>query len=208
MKMANIIKIKRGLKADVANLTLLPGELGVTLDSQKLYVGDANGNVTMVKASSAGAVESANKLTNARNIALKGDATGTTSFDGSTNVELAVALANSGVAAGTYTKVTVDAKGRVTTGSTLAKADLPTITIEDVDGLNAEFQKLYGTTCAEYIAKLKLDKARTMLAENKKSIGEIAKMCGFASSHSFDKAFFRVMQITPTQYINRTSREM
>lgn len=74
--------------------------------------------------------------------------------------------------------------------------------------LNAEFQKLYGTTCAEYIAKLKLDKARTMLAENKKSIGEIAKMCGFASSHSFDKAFFRVMQITPTQYINRTSHEM
>lgn len=139
--MANTILIKRGLEADIEKLELLPGELGVTLDSQKLYVGDANGNVTMVKASSAGAVESANKLTNARNIALKGDATGTTSFDGSTNVELAVALANSGVAAGTYTKVTVDAKGRVTTGSTLAKADLPTITIEDIDGLNAEFQK-------------------------------------------------------------------
>ena len=139
--MANTILIKRGLEADIEKLELLPGELGVTLDSQKLYVGDADGNVTMVKASSAGAVESANKLTNARNIALKGDATGSTSFDGSSNVEIAVALANSGVAAGTYTKVTVDAKGRVTTGSTLAKADLPTITIEDVDGLNAEFQK-------------------------------------------------------------------
>lgn len=139
--MANTILIKRGLEADIEKLELLPGELGVTLDSQKLYVGDANGNVTMVKASSAGAVESANKLTTPRNIALKGDVTGTTSFDGSSNVELAVALANSGVAAGTYTKVTVDAKGRVTTGSTLAKADLPTITIEDVDGLNAEFQK-------------------------------------------------------------------
>lgn len=139
--MANTILIKRGLEADIEKLELLPGELGVTLDSQKLFVGDANGNVTMVKASSAGAVESANKLTNARSIALKGDATGSTNFDGSTNVEIAVALANSGVAAGTYTKVTVDAKGRVTTGSTLAKADLPTITIEDVDGLNAEFQK-------------------------------------------------------------------
>lgn len=139
--MANTILIKRGLEADIEKLELLPGELGVTLDSQKLYVGDANGNVTMVKASSAGAVESANKLTTPRNIALSGDATGSTSFDGSSNVEIAVALANSGVAAGTYTKVTVDAKGRVTTGSTLAKADLPTITIEDVDGLNAEFQK-------------------------------------------------------------------
>ena len=139
--MANTILIKRGLEADIEKLELLPGELGVTLDSQKLYVGDANGNVTMVKASSAGAVETANKLTTARNIALKGDATGSTSFDGSANVEIAVALANSGVAAGTYTKVTVDAKGRVTTGSSLAKADLPTITIEDVNGLNAEFQK-------------------------------------------------------------------
>ena len=138
--MANTILIKRGLEADIEKLELLPGELGVTLDSQKLYVGDADGNVTMVKASSAGAVESANKLTNARNIALKGDATGSTSFDGSSNVEIAVALANSGVAAGTYTKVTVDAKGRVTTGSTLTKADLPTITVEDVNGLSAEFQ--------------------------------------------------------------------
>ena len=138
--MANTILIKRGLEADIEKLELLPGELGVTLDSQKLYVGDANGNVTMVKASSAGAVETANKLTTARNIALKGDATGSTSFDGSANVEIAVALANSGVAAGTYTKVTVDAKGRVTTGSTLAKADLPTITVEDVNGLSAEFQ--------------------------------------------------------------------
>ena len=139
--MANTILIKRGLEADISKLELLPGELGVTLDTQKLYVGDADGNVTMVKASSAGAVETANKLTTARNITLKGDATGSTSFDGSANVDIAVALANSGVAAGTYTKVTVDAKGRVTTGSTLAKADLPTITVEDVDGLSAEFQK-------------------------------------------------------------------
>ena len=138
--MANTILIKRGLEADISKLELLPGELGVTLDTQKLYVGDADGNVTMVKAISAGAVETANKLTTARNITLKGDATGSTSFDGSANVDIAVALANSGVAAGTYTKVTVDAKGRVTTGSTLAKADLPTIPVEDVNGLSAEFQ--------------------------------------------------------------------
>lgn len=70
--------------------------------------------------------------------------------------------------------------------------------------LNAEFQKIYGLTCANYIANLKLTKARVLLAENKMSIGEIAKACGFASSHSFDKAFFREMKTTPTQYIKRT----
>lgn len=53
-----------------------------------------------------------------------GDVTGT----GSTGSSTALTLANSGVTAGTYTKVTVDAKGRVTTGTTLASADLPTYT--------------------------------------------------------------------------------
>ncbi len=139
--MANTILIKRGLKADLENVALLSGELAVALDTGELYVGDANQNVVMVKASSAGAVESANRLTVGRNINLTGDATGSTTFDGSANVDIAVALANSGVSAGTYTKVTVDAKGRVTTGTSLEKSDLPTITVEDVNGLSEEFQK-------------------------------------------------------------------
>lgn len=46
----------------------------------------------------------------------------------STAGTVALTLANSGVTAGTYTKVTVDAKGRVTTGALLASADLPTYT--------------------------------------------------------------------------------
>src|SRR5262249_19047368 len=37
----------------------------------------------------------------------------------------AVTLASSGVAAGTYTKVTVDQKGRVTAGTTLQATDIP-----------------------------------------------------------------------------------
>jgi hypothetical protein len=53
-----------------------------------------------------------------------GDVTGT----GSTGSSTALTLANSGVTAGTYTKVTVDAKGRVTTGASLASGDLPTYT--------------------------------------------------------------------------------
>lgn len=43
--MANTIRIKRGLKADLAKMTLLAGELGIALDTQELYVGDTNGNV-------------------------------------------------------------------------------------------------------------------------------------------------------------------
>src|SRR5205823_15017157 len=46
---------------------------------------------------------------------LAGDVTGT---------QGATVLANSGVAAGTYTKITVDAKGRTTTGATAQFSDL------------------------------------------------------------------------------------
>ena len=122
--MANTIRIKRGLKADLAKMTLLAGELGITLDTQELYVGDENGNVKIVKGGASGAVESADKLTVARTITATGDATGGVAFDGSQNVEMALELANSGVTAGTYTKVTVDAKGRVTTGANIAVEDI------------------------------------------------------------------------------------
>ena len=134
--MANILKIKRGLKADISKLTLVAGELAVALDTQELYVGDNEGNVKIIKGGAAGAVESADKLTVARTITATGDATGSTSFDGSENVEMALTLATSGVTAGTYSKVTVDAKGRVITGASLDKADLPTIVIEDIEGLS------------------------------------------------------------------------
>ena len=138
--MANTILIKRGTKENLSLMTLLPGELGVVLDTQELYVGDAEGNKQLIKGGAAGSVESAAKLTTARNIAINGDATGSTSFDGSQDVQIALALANSGVSAGTYTKVSVDEKGRVTVGSNLSKEDLPTITVEDIEGLNTTLE--------------------------------------------------------------------
>ena len=77
-------------------------------------------------------VASAGKLTTARNIAISGDATGTTSFDGSQDVTIALTLADSGVAANTYTKVTVDAKGRVTQGANLEATDIPNLTLSKI----------------------------------------------------------------------------
>lgn len=58
----------------------------------------------------------ADKLSTPRTITASGDATGSASFDGSADVALDIVLANSGVAAGTYSSVAVDAKGRVTEG--------------------------------------------------------------------------------------------
>lgn len=72
---------------------------------------------------------SAATLTTGRTLAMTGDVTYTSaSFNGSANVTGTATLANSGVTAGTYTKVTVDTKGRVTFGATLLSTDLPTYT--------------------------------------------------------------------------------
>ncbi|MFL9833738.1 hypothetical protein [Chryseobacterium terrae] len=102
---------------------------GVTSTAQTI---DGSGNVaipvTAVPATlltgtaSINTTGSAAKLTTARTISASGDATWSTSFDGSVNVSSALTLAATGVAAGTYDEVTVDAKGRVTAGSNIAKS--------------------------------------------------------------------------------------
>ncbi|QND83779.1 Phage tail fiber protein [Chromobacterium vaccinii] len=60
--------------------------------------------------------EYADRLKTARTIAITGDGSWAVTFDGNGNVSGALTLANTGVAAGSYGLVTVDAKGRVTSG--------------------------------------------------------------------------------------------
>ena len=85
----------------------------------------ASGSITGSSGSCTGNAASATRWATGRTIALTGDVSGTSAaFDGSAALSFAATLANSGVPAGTYTKVTVDAKGRVTTGASLASADV------------------------------------------------------------------------------------
>ena len=73
------------------------GELGINTYDGKLYLAKNNGTASIVEIGSA---------------TLSGDVTGTISGQAGT-----LTLANSGVTAGAYRSVTVDAKGRVTAGS-------------------------------------------------------------------------------------------
>ena len=83
------------------------------------------------------AVMAARKLATARDITITGDATWTVSFDGSANAEGALVLANTGVAAGEYAVMSVDAKGRVTAGRALTRNDMPVSVVQvgEEDGL-------------------------------------------------------------------------
>lgn len=70
---------------------------------------------------------SATKLATPRSISITGDATWAVAFDGVGNVSAGLTLANSGVVAGSYAKVTVNAKGLVTGATELVAADIPAL---------------------------------------------------------------------------------
>lgn len=93
---------------DTGNLTL----------SGKLFA-DVQGDLT-------GNAATASKLKIGRIIDIIGDATLSTTFDGSQNVEAILTLASTGVTAGTFTKFTVDVKGRITNATAIASSDITT----------------------------------------------------------------------------------
>jgi hypothetical protein len=85
----------------------------------------ASGSITGSSGSCTGNAATATRWATGRTIALTGDVTGTSAaFDGSATLSFAATLANSGVTAGTYLKVTVDAKGRVTAASAMTSGDV------------------------------------------------------------------------------------
>lgn len=100
---------------------------------------ESDGTMTMGKANSAVQADSANtanQLATGQTISVSGDATGTSAaFNGTSGVTIPISLSETGVGAGTYTKVTVDEKGRVTEGATLAESDIPNISYTKVTGL-------------------------------------------------------------------------
>lgn len=107
----------------------------------------ADGTMTIGKASEAVAADTATTLATGRTISVAGDATGTSPvFDGSANVTIPLVLANSGVVAGTFTKVTVDAKGRVTNGvASLTATDIPELTLSKISDAGTAAAKDFGT---------------------------------------------------------------
>jgi phage-related tail fiber protein len=83
------------------------------------------------KAASTAFVKAQNYITANQSITYSGDASGS----GTTSVTLTLASVGT---AGTYTKVTTDAKGRVTAGTTLAATDIPTLTAAKISDFDTQ----------------------------------------------------------------------
>lgn len=164
--MSNIIRIKRRVSGAAGAPTgLKSAELAYNMADNTIYAGfgdDGSGNATAVKPvggegtfakldspaltgtptapTPAGSdnstklattafIKGLGYLTDNNSITISGDASG------SGTTAIALTLASVGTA-GTYTKVTTDAKGRVTSGTTLSATDIPSLTsakISDFD---------------------------------------------------------------------------
>lgn len=130
-------------------------------------------------ASITGNAATATKWATGRTIALTGDITGTSAaFDGSGNLSFATTLANSGVTAGTYKSVTVNAKGLVTGGSNPTTLSGYGIT----DALNLSGGTLTGGltgTTAQFTSFKQLD-----TSAGAGVVGTIANSSGTANSYA------------------------
>ncbi len=76
-------------------------------------------------------VKGQNYLTGNQSITVSGDASGT----GTTTIALTLTSVGT---AGTYTKISTDAKGRVTSGTTLSASDIPTLTASKVSDFDTQ----------------------------------------------------------------------
>lgn len=95
-----------------------------------------------------GNIDTATKLANVRTISGIGDVSWSVNFDGSSDVTGAFTLSNTGVAAGSYAKVTTDAKGRIIAGSTLLASDIPNIDFSKITSGKPTTLAGYGITNA------------------------------------------------------------
>lgn len=107
-----------------------------SISGNKTFTGDiivptqASGDDS-TKAASTAFVKAQNYLTGNQSITISGDASGT----GTTSIALTLASVGT---SGTYTKVTTDSKGRVTSGTTLIESDIPSLTASKISDFDTQ----------------------------------------------------------------------
>ena len=72
--------------------------------------------------------------------------------------------------------------------------------------LSRAFRKAYGITISNYIISCRLRDAANLLTDTPYSSPEIARSCGFSSSHYFSKVFARKFGVTPLAFRAKYTR--
>ena len=85
-----------------------------------------------------------------------------------------------------------------------------TITRDDIAGalhispayFSRLFHSMIGTSFENYVMHRRIDNAKRLLQSTYLSIGDVAQECGFGSRTFFNRAFMRIVGVTPSEYRN------
>lgn len=73
--------------------------------------------------------------------------------------------------------------------------------------LSRVFKQKTGETFNEYLTRIRIQNACRMLREERYSVTEIAFLVGYQDNRYFSQVFFRIMQLTPSEYRKRWEEE-
>ncbi len=88
----------------------------------------------------------------------------------------------------------------------IGKAELARIGMCSVRQLSRKFKECTGETVLEYIHRLRIDKARRLLAETDMRITDVCSLVGFNDISFFNKTFRKQMDMTPREYRDRNHK--
>jgi AraC-like DNA-binding protein len=60
------------------------------------------------------------------------------------------------------------------------------------------FRRSFGTSAHQYLIRLRVERAKSLLASTSKPIAEIAQLSGFCDQSAFARTFTRVERMTPS----------
>ena len=83
---------------------------------------------------------------------------------------------------------------------TITTLDISNLFYISKSSLIYNFNKYIKCTPIEYLLNIRLTKAKELLANTKKSIGEISELCGFSSANYFSLIFKQKESISPLSY--------
>ncbi|WOO40913.1 helix-turn-helix transcriptional regulator [Rubellicoccus peritrichatus] len=78
----------------------------------------------------------------------------------------------------------------------------------NADSLSARFSREVGQTAMEYLANLRIERARGLLEEGVMTISEIAWSCGYRDPNYFSRLFKKRIGITPSQFRNQSAAKL
>jgi AraC family transcriptional regulator len=70
------------------------------------------------------------------------------------------------------------------------------------------FRRSFGTSVHQYLIRLRVERAKTLLSETQKQLTEIAQLSGFCDQAAFTRAFRRVERVTPARWRKSNSSSL